>query len=119
MRDLPETDSLAHFHHMELLQRARSLSEAGVKEPYAWDNAKAYESAGEDITDELWFAVRFEYRWRETVDGCMRDVVDIVAPSNDYRSYGIIITAWVCQDNLDAQQQEDREEILSSFEIND
>ena len=95
----------------ELLAEARQALRSGVEDPY---ERKSYGPAGENITDSLPEAWRQEYLFRNRNSQCLRDVVEVLAPSRDH-TRGIRVTAWVCQENLDARLQEEREHILGSF----
>ena len=66
------------------------------------------------VTEQLWQAWQMEYRWRESSEQCLRDVVDVVSPSNRF-THSVLINAWVCEKGLDEGAETERQEMLSSF----
>ena len=92
----------------KLLAEARQALRAGVDNPYK------QKSSGPAGTDNLPEAGRLEYLMQEQNDQCVRDIVEILAPSADH-SRGVRVTAWVCQENLDDRRREDREHMLRNF----
>ena len=66
------------------------------------------------VTEQLWQAWQMEYRWRESPEQCRQDVVDVVSPSNRF-THSVLISAWVCEKDLDGRAETERQEILSSF----
>ena len=95
----------------ELLKRAREAPRRGDSEIFSM---KPNSPPASPITEQLWQAWQMEYRWRESSDQCIRDVVDVISPSNRF-THSVLISAWVCEQDLDGPSETQRQEILSSF----
>ena len=95
----------------DLLARARTTSRRGDSEVF---QVKPNRPPASAVTDQLWQAWQLEYIWHEFASECPRDVVDIIAPSNRH-THEVLITAWICVDDLNNQAEAERQKILSSF----
>ena len=104
------TASLADERNQELLARMR----ATPRESQSLFEMKPHQPPPTTVTDQLSQAWQMEYRWRESSEQCLRDVVDVVSPSNRF-THSILISAWVCEDSLDKEAETERQEILGSF----
>ena len=105
------TASLVERRNEELLERIRAAARTGTSDVY---ETKPHQPPPTTITDQLGQAWQIEYRWRESPDQCIRDVVDVISTSNRF-THSVLISAWVCEDSLDEEAETNRQEILSSF----
>ena len=108
------TASLVERRNEELLERIRAAARTGTSDVY---ETKPHQPPPTTVTDQLSQAWQMEYRWRESSEQCLRDVVDVVSPSNRF-THSILISAWVCEDSLDKEAETERQEILGSFRGN-
>ena len=98
-------------HLEELLKRMRTTVEKGDSGVFEMKPPRPLPAA---VKEHLWQARQMEYRWRESPDQCIRDVVDIISPSNWY-THSVLIIAWTCEKNLDGRAETERQKILTSF----
>ncbi len=70
--------------------------------------------SGSQVPEGFPSAMRLQYLWREEGAHCIKDVVDIIGPSNK-RTHGVLLSAWICQRDLDETTEAQRERMLNSF----
>ena len=109
--DSDDAADLPKEHMEKLLERMRTAAERGDSGVFEMKSPWRLPAA---ITKHLWQARQMEYRWRESPDECIRDVVDIISPSNWY-THGVLIIAWICEKDLDGQAENERQKMLTSF----
>ena len=109
--DSNDAANLPKEHMEKLLERMRTAAERGDSGVFEMKSPWRLPAA---ITKHLWQARQMEYRWRESPDECIRDVVDIISPSNWY-THGVLIIAWICEKDLDGQAENERQKMLTSF----
>ena len=109
--DSNDAANLPKEHMEKLLERMRTAAERGDSGIFEMQLPWRLPAA---ITKHLWQARQMEYRWRESPDECIRDVVDIISPSNWY-THGVLIIAWICEKDLDGQAENERQKMLTSF----
>ena len=98
-------------HLDELLERMRTTAGKGDSGLFEMKPPRPLPAA---VTEHLWQARQMEYRRRESPDQCIRDVVDIISPSN-WHTHGVLIIAWTCEKYLDGRAETERQKILTSF----
>ena len=98
-------------HLDKLLKRMRTTAGTGESGIFEMKPPRPIPTA---VTKHLWQARQMEYRWRESTDQCIRDAVDIISPSN-WHTYGVLITAWTCEKDMDERAETERKKILTSF----
>ena len=109
--DSDDAADLFKEHLEELLKRMRTTVEKGDSGVFEMKPPRSIPAA---VKEHLWQARQMEYRWRESPDQCIRDVVDIISPSNWY-THSILIIAWTCEKDLDGRAETERQKILTSF----
>ena len=109
--DIDDAADLPKEHIEKLLERMRTAAERGNSGVFEMKSPRPLPAA---ITEHLWQARQMEYRWRESPDECIRDVVDIISPSNWY-THGVLIIAWICEKDLDGRAKNERHKMLTSF----
>lgn len=105
------TASLVERRNEELLERIRAAARTGKSDVY---ETKPHRPPPTTITDQLGQAWQSEYRWRESPDQCIRDVVEVISPSNRF-THSVLTSIWVCEDTLDEEAETERQKILNSF----
>ena len=106
-----DTTNLHKERNEELLERIRTAAERGDSAIFKMKPKRPPPAA---VTEQLWQAWQMEYRWRESPDECIRDVVDIISPSNWY-THGVLISTWICEKDLDERAKNERQKMLTSF----
>ena len=109
--DSDDAADLPKEHIEKLLERMRTAAERGDSGVFEMKSPRPLPGA---IKKHLWQARQMEYRWRESPDQCIRDVADIISPSNWY-THGVLIIAWICEKDLDGRAENERQKILTSF----
>lgn len=109
--DSDDAASLFKEHLDKLLERMRTT--VGTRESGIFE-MKPPRPLPAAVTKHLWQARQMEYRRRESPDQCIRDVVDIISPSN-WHTHGVLIIAWTCEKHLDERAETERQKILTSF----
>ena len=109
--DSDDAADLPKEHMEKLLERMRTAAERGDSGVFEMKSPRRPPAA---ITKHLWQARQMEYRWRESPDECIRDVIDIISPSNWY-THGVLIIAWICEKDLDGRAKNERQKMLTSF----
>ena len=102
---------LLNERNKELLERIRTAAEKGDSAVF---KMKPNRPPPAGVKKQLWQAWQMEYRWRESPNECIRDVVDIISPSNSY-THGVLISTWICEKDLDEQAKNERQKMLTSF----
>ena len=104
------TAILVDERNQELLARMRAIP----RDSQSLFEMKPHRPPAAAVTEQLWQAWQMEYRWRESPAQCIRDVVDVVSPSNRF-THSVLISTWVCEDSLDKGAKAERQGILGSF----
>ena len=106
---------LLNERNKELLERIRTAAEKGDSAVF---KMKPNRPPPAGVKKQLWQAWQMEYRWRESPEECIRDVVDIISPSNSY-THGVLISTWICEKDLDERAKNERQKMLTSFREKD
>ncbi len=104
------TAGLVEARSKELLARMRDTARGGGDR----FEMKPNRPPPAAVTNQLSQAAQMEYRWRESSEQCLQDVVEVISPSNWF-THSVLINAWVCEDNLDEAAETQRQEALASF----
>ena len=104
------TAQLLEERNMELLDRIRA-----ARKGLDVFEMKQNRPPPKDVTEELGQAWMMEYRWRESPSQCIRDVVDIISPSNRF-DHSILISTWVCEESANQEAETEMQKILESFQ---
>ena len=106
-----DVTNLPRERNDELLERIRTAAGKGDSAIF---KMKPNRPPPADVKEQLWQAWQMEYRWRESPDECIRDVIDIISPSNWY-THGVLISTWICEKDLDERAKNERQKMLTSF----
>ena len=106
-----DATNLPKERNEELLERIRTAAEKGDSAVFKMKSNRPPPAA---VTEQLWQAWQMEYRWRESPDECIRDVVDIISLSN-WHTHGVLISTWICEKDLDERAKNERQKMLTSF----